>query len=154
MLRRIEHAARNTAAAPFWRRSSLEWPSKIRFLVLRIGRLCCIFGVCWGLSVTILGALGVHFGSQNRSFSVPGGALGTLTKLSPKKEAKKEKKDQRCHSILEAILAPFSNDFWIDFLIRFLDHFWSHFGPILGAKMEPKSMKKSIQNSIKLSVGF
>ena len=66
VLRRIEHAARNTAAAPFCRRSSLEWPCKIWILLLSIVRLCCIFSVCWGFLVTILGALGVHFGSQNR----------------------------------------------------------------------------------------
>ena len=31
VLRRIEHAARNTAAAPLWRSSFLEWPSRFEF---------------------------------------------------------------------------------------------------------------------------
>ena len=88
VLRRIEHAARNTAAAPFCRRSSLEWPCKIWILLLSIGRLCCIFGVCWGVLVTILGALGAHFGSQNRSFWVPGGPLALRKNQSRKRPQK------------------------------------------------------------------
>ena len=89
----IEHAARNTAAAPFSRRSSLEWPYKIWILLLSIGHLCCIFGVFWEVLVTILGALGVHFGSQNGSFWVPGVPLApwkTQSSKSPEKELKKE----------------------------------------------------------------
>ena len=89
VLRRIEHAARNTAAAPLWRRSSLEWPCKIRILLLSIGRLCCIFGVSWGLLVIILGALGVHFGSQTRSFWLPGRPLAPWQNQTRKKMSKR-----------------------------------------------------------------
>ena len=157
VLRRIEHAARNTAAAPFCRRSSLEWPCKIWILLLSIGRLCCIFGVCWGVLVTILGALGAHFGSQNRSFWVPGGPLApwkTEFRKKAEKEVKKEAPGYRTTSILGTIFGPFFNDFLVDFSVRFLDHFWSHVGPILGAKMGPKSIKHRCKIQSKFQSDF
>ena len=83
----IEHAARNTAAAPLWRRSSWEWPCKIRILLLSIGRLCCIFGVSWGLLVIILGALRVHVWAKLVHFGSLGGTWHP-EKASPEKELK------------------------------------------------------------------
>ena len=157
MLRRIEHAARNTAAAPFCRRSSLEWPCKIWILLLSIGRLCCIFGVCWGVLVTILGALGAHFGSQNRSFWVPGGASWVPKRFPGPPQARYPSTS----AAVSVVRLHFWDHFGIIFLWIFclffgplfgllLERFWSNFGSQNGAKI----IKKSIQNSIEFLVGF
>ena len=130
----IEHAARNTAAAPFRRRSSLVWPCKLRVLLLSIGRLCCIFGVCWGVLVTILGALGAHFGSQNRSFWVPGGPL------APRKNQSRK----RVQKMLIFIICSrsFWSQIWVHFSMIFGSIFrcvfWIIFRPILDQFWEPK----------------
>ena len=70
VLRRIEHAARNTAAAPFCRRPSLEWPYKIWILLLRIGRLCS-FLVSLGVSWSPFWQLGGPFWEPESFILVP-----------------------------------------------------------------------------------
>ena len=139
VLRRIEHAARNTAAAPFWRRSSLERTCTIRILLLNIG---LFWNRVWNHFGWLLGSLGHHFGSFGESFwepksliLAPWGALGAQTGPNQKCCPKRRENPHRTTSILGTILVSFFTDFSVYFSVRFLDHFWRDFGAILGPKM-------------------
>lgn len=119
-------------------RKDPEKEIKNRILILGIGRLCCIFDVCSGLLVTILGALGVHFKNQNHSFWVPGGALSILKKLIPEKSSKRGK---RIIGVL-----PFWRPFWLHFWMIFESIlwyvFWFIFGTVLDQFWEPRWIQK------------
>ena len=72
MPRRIKHAARNTAAAPLRRRSSLERPCKIRFFLLSIGRLWNNIWNHFGSHFRMLqGSLGHHLESFGNTLWAP-----------------------------------------------------------------------------------
>ena len=60
-----------------------------RILLLSIGRLCCIFGVSWGLLVIILDFRGLILGVKIVYFGSLGGPWHR-EKTSPEKELKKE----------------------------------------------------------------
>ena len=124
---------------------------KIRIMLLSIGRLCCIFGVSWDLLVTILGASGVHFGSPNRLFRIPGRPLARRYNQSRRRSQEGVPQvTELVHfgSHCGFIFLRFVGLCFGTFFGSLLKPFWPNFG----SQNRTKINKTSIQNSIEISM--